>query len=159
MESLIVDGHAQPDNHSTGVESLMPTTTPTTETTTERTLYLGIPRGIDANAFTVLSDKATLVAYCERWSGSDVSLRMDCRGMADPSLYQYILRFIEGYEGSIELIAREPVPETILSRFTVVKKVFTPPESGSIWLKVLGEIPTHLRDKVSTLYGFEYADN
>ena len=144
--------------HST-VNNPVNNSTPTTIHTTERTLYLGIPRGVDANTFTALSDKATLIAYCERWSGSDVALRMDCRGVADSSLYQYILRFIEGYEGSIELIAREPVPETILSRFTVVRKVFTPPESGSIWLKVLGEIPAHLRDKVGTLYGFEYADN
>lgn len=140
-----IRGHAMPDN--------------TDAPATVRTLYLGIPRGIDANTFTVLSDKATLVAYCDRWSGSDTALRMDCRGIADPSLYQYILRFIEGYEGSIELIAREPVPETILSRFTVIKKAFTPPEKGSIWLKVLGEIPPYMRDKVGSLYGFEYADN
>ena len=165
MEGINVDGHAIPDNHSLYMESVnvdgITHHKPTTDnpTPTMRTLYLGIPRGVDANTFTVLSDKATLVAYCDRWSGSDIALRMDCRGIADPSLYQYILRFIEGYEGSIELIAREPVPETILSRFTEVKKAFTPPEKGSIWLKVLGEIPPYMRDKIGSLYGFEYADN
>ncbi len=121
----------------------------------ERVLYIDAPVGVNANEFTLLSNKADVVAVTERYMDGITPVKLDCRGFKDATLYQYLLKFVESYRGDIWLVCMEPVPETILSRFTVFRKHYTPPKGGSIWLKVLGNVPHYMRDKVGALLGIE----
>lgn len=105
------------------------------------------------NGFSVLSNRESIMSFTERWADSNAPVRIDCRQVKD---HQLLLKFIEDYRGDIEMIVLEPVPSTILSRFSDIRKVYNPPASGSIWGKFLDRVPAHLKEKVGSVIGIKY---
>lgn len=125
-----------------------------------RNLYIEkFPKGVDPAGFLVLTDRESIFRLTERWTGSEKLLQLDCRQIKNEGMYQLLLKFIEDYAGGIEMVVQEPVPVTILSRFSVIQKGYTPAISGSIWHKLLVRVPSHLKERVGALLGLENNDN
>lgn len=64
-----------------------------------------------------------------------------------------LLKFIEDYNGSIEVLANDPVPSTIISRFSRIC-VFQKTSPEETMVEILWRYkPTHLVNKLCELFG------
>lgn len=62
-----------------------------------------------------------------------------------------LLKFVEEYRGSLSVLARDPVPAPLQSRFTVIKKRFEPSPSEFMEVK-LRNLPSGLRTRAYNLF-------
>lgn len=79
------------------------------------------------------------------------NLGLDCRNLSDLS-FNLLLKFLEEYRGGVTMLANDPVPAPILSRFSNIQKFFTPRESSIMELR-LHSVPNSIREKVGALCG------
>ena len=119
-----------------------------------RILYLdGIPKDVKLPSVRVMVDKTDVsVLYEEIFAllnPPDVTL--DCRSLS-PQLLNSMLKFLEEYRGAIIMVVMEPVAEPILSRFTDIKKNFTP-RDGLLAEVRLRRLSSIMREKVMSLFG------
>lgn len=105
--------------------------------------------------FSLSSKEEIQNLYGEKLSRMDAPpLVMDCRELNERE-FTMLLKFIEEYRGDITIIARDPVPQPILSRFT---EIFKNPEvvGGSLLNKRLSRTPFSLRDRVEKMFGIKF---
>lgn len=126
----------------------------------KRVLYLdGIPSGEKLVNVVIVQDKEGIDSL---YSGyfcllEPPHLTLDCRQLHEHS-FNTLLKFFEEYKGSLVLIARDPVPVPVLSRFTVVKKIFKPKEGILMEIR-LRNLPHSIRAKVYGLFGIVQDEN
>ena len=78
-------------------------------------------------------------------------LFLDCR-QANTWQYGQLLKFFEEFKGSLTVLAMDPVPPAVISRFVQVKKVVKEPE-GDWGMFRLRNTPPSIRNKVYDLFG------
>jgi hypothetical protein len=83
-------------------------------------------------------------------------LCLDCRNLSLRG-YSRLLKFVEEYRGDLIMIATDPVPPPILSRFTEVVKKFVPQKSSFLELK-LRNLPEGLKRRMYGLFGIVYRE-
>ena len=70
-------------------------------------------------------------------------------------IYNQLLKFLEDYKGGVTLLATDPVPLPVLSRFIEVKKDFTHNKSHFFNVRLRAASPA-LRPKLEQLFGINY---
>jgi len=124
-----------------------------------RTLYLdGLPEGVKFKKIIRVGGKDQIDSLYEdnffRLRAPELTL--DCRGLPTNSFNQ-LLKFIEEYSAPIVMLANDPVPSPILSRFSNVIKLYKP-KSGSLLALRLSSLSPVLKDKVSLVLGLSLED-
>lgn len=114
-----------------------------------RILYLeGIPDGKVFKNVRLLNSKESVFSLYETEFNkiAPPEITLDCRELKR-SQYSTLLKFIEEYKGSINLIAKEPIPVPILSRFSDYRKYFVPKQGYLIESKIK-RVPQSIKQKV-----------
>lgn len=122
-----------------------------------RMLFLdGIPEGQRLpNVVRIASKEDISRLYAEHFVKLHPSpITLDCRSVRR-NLFNHLLKFVEEYKAPLTMVADDPVPSPILSRFTRVKKVFTPRGGNLLGLRLF-RVPHSMRDKVWQMYGMIY---
>lgn len=128
---------------------------------TNRALYIDCVPEKSENIVTVESANDAR-GVIERFSELLVppALVLDCRTLPRRS-FNVLLKFIEEYESPITLIARDPVPGTILSRFTEIKKSFDVEayQFRSVVELHLKFVRGKMKDRLNSLFGIREAES
>jgi hypothetical protein len=80
-------------------------------------------------------------------------LALDCRGLSVKAL-SVLLKFIEEYPASITLVASDPVPKPVLSRFIEIKKYPLIKESD-LRFSYISRCSRSLQPKLCELFGIK----
>lgn len=118
-----------------------------------RVLYLdGLPPGKKINYRYLGNREAINEIYSELFLlQHPPPITLDCRFL-QPRMLTMILKFVEEYKADIFLLAFDPVPEPILSRFSEVIK--TPMKRGKDFVEVkLKNVPPSMKERVNVLFG------
>lgn len=125
-----------------------------------RDLYIldQMPEGLIKGEVTILTSRADVEMLYEKYYSLANPPSLTIIAHAAPtSVLVQMLKFLEGYGGAVTMSAKDPVPETILSRFTRVK-CFPKTKDGSMIQLFLKRTPTSLKEKVCTLFGVSRTD-
>lgn len=119
-----------------------------------RVLYLdGVPKGEEFRAPRFLENRDQVNdLYEEVYSRQDPpDLCLDCRALR-PSIFTMLLKFFEEYRGGLRVLATDPVPVAVLSRFVVVKKEVMVTEGSLVEVRLRGLSP-QMKEKIGGLFG------
>lgn len=124
-----------------------------------RVLYIdGIPEGIRLPSLRTVSTREDVAELYEdvfrRQDPPDLVL--DCRSLRTVT-FNAMLKFLEEYRAAVTLIAMDPVPPPVVSRFAVVEKKFTP-IGGSLTEIRLRQLPFSIKAKVYQLFGVAFEE-
>ena len=120
----------------------------------QRVLHIdGVPAGLPIGEAITITKTWEINTLFERYFflAEHPNLLLDCRFLF-PSMYNQLLKFLEEYKGGITLLAVDPVPEPVLSRFIEIHKQFSPPMDSFISVRLRATSPA-LKPKLETLFG------
>lgn len=107
--------------------------------------------GVNPKDYVRLVTADDILGYIERYSGvQGAVLRIDARFLSD-RLFTRLLKLLEEHTGGIDMLVADPVPATVLSRFSVIKKrgVACAGTLADVRLRVL---PNYLKEKIGILF-------
>lgn len=117
-----------------------------------KSLYIDGIFGVDLRKCVRITNAAEIAGLYETYLGAEgVDLWLDCRFL-DKKYFTRLLKFFEEFAGSLFVLVTDPVPETVVSRFTDVKKMFKGDVGGSIAGVRLRSLPQYMKDKLSILF-------
>lgn len=122
----------------------------------QRTLLIdGIPQGWSLVNPVIVQDRETIEEiYADYYALSEPpALTLDCRSLRT-GMFNMLLKFMEEFKGTLTVIANEPIPEPVMSRFSMVHKSYQPREGLLLEMK-LREMSPIMREKINALFGLK----
>lgn len=119
-----------------------------------RVLFLdGVPKGEEFRAPRFVQNREQIEAlYEEVYSRQDPpDLCLDCRELR-PVVFSMLLKFFEEYRGGLKVLALDPVPSPVLSRFVTVKKEVMVRDGSLVEVRLRG-LSSLMREKIGGLFG------